>query len=126
LPLGVTAILWQNIQNHVTIGLDHRIPMTKQKTKKQKTKAKSSRKKQTESTSIPPTETPTLNFQFHVLIWKDFEWYSTGRNWRAEYQKRLETGITDPFINPNTKCYYTIAAQNYREKFLVIVKKQNV
>jgi len=88
-------------RNRPTIGF----PMPKIARKAIQTTRKSSRKKATESTP-------------KSLQWENLLWHSTARNWRAEFRKRMETGQMNPWINPETQCYYTVAAQNYREQFL--------
>jgi hypothetical protein len=48
------------------------------------------------------------------LIFNGRRWFSTAKNWRAEKQMRMETGITNPDINPQTGMRYTRNAKNYR------------
>ena len=79
--------------------------------------AKSSRKKLTDAS--PDTSV------FLKLEWNGYRWYSTGRNWRSEYQKRVERNLPNPFVNPVTACYYSVQAQNYRERFIVFEKLES-
>jgi hypothetical protein len=52
--------------------------------------------------------------QKDYILHRGRRWFSTAKNWRAERQQRLETGITDPYINPQTGLPYTKNAQTYR------------
>jgi hypothetical protein len=51
----------------------------------------------------------------HCIIHQDRRWFSLAKNWRQEYQSRLQSGITDPWVNPQTGNAYTNNAQNYRK-----------
>jgi predicted Rdx family selenoprotein len=92
------------------------MPKAKRKTTPKK---KSNRKTSAVSTAKKDVKEPAVK----VIYWKDFQWTSTARNWRSEYQKRMATDIFDPWVNPETGCYYTIAAQNYRDNFLVFAAR---
>jgi len=75
-------------------------------------------KKKTPATPKPPPAEPKK------ILWENMLWFSKGKNWRAEYRLRIQTGISNPFINPKTNCVYSIPAQNYRDPHIVI-KLQN-
>ena len=47
----------------------------------------------------------------------ELHWYSLARNWLAEYNLRMQTGITDPYINPDTNIRYSNNAQRYRNHY---------
>jgi hypothetical protein len=66
---------------------------------------------------------PVSTAEPQPLKWKRYVWYSTGRNWRAEYRKRIETKNFNPFVNPASGEYYSVQAQNYRSKYIIIREK---
>jgi hypothetical protein len=88
----------------------------KKRASKKATGKKSSRKKTSRSRAkkSPAGE----NLSVKKFVWHGVQWYSLARNWRAEYRLRLQTQNFDPFVNPATGWYYTVAAQNYRDAYL--------
>ena len=48
------------------------------------------------------------------------KWYSLAANWEHEYKLRLQTGIFDPWINPQTGVAYSPNAARYRVPYIKI------